>query len=187
MSCAPAFSTGWGRRPWRLPAWWKPSANGLAVVGLRPPLNNFMPARLRLAAAGRSRSSSLLPASPASATRPGSEWSCKINPRSCRCATECRSGPCGPRQPTPGRRFTGPQASCDPVPAAMKTGNDSGEHAVKIPVWLTQGKRNEADKKSHVLAAERGDTHRGGSVSGAEKARRGKKLRSGKCVRKNRP
>lgn len=58
----------------------------------------FMPARRRLAAEARAAQkgrASLVPASPASAARPGQVWSCKGNPRSGSGATERRSVACG--------------------------------------------------------------------------------------------
>ncbi len=58
----------------------------------------FMPARRRLAAAARAAQkgrASLVPASPASAARPGPVWSCKGQLRSGSGATERRSVACG--------------------------------------------------------------------------------------------
>ncbi len=57
-----------------------------------------MPARRRLAAAARAAQkgrASLVPASQATAARPGQVWSCKGNPRSGSGATERRSVACG--------------------------------------------------------------------------------------------
>ncbi|MDY7988771.1 hypothetical protein UY810_22955 [Escherichia coli] len=57
-----------------------------------------MPARRRLAAAAHAAQkgrASLVPASPASAARPGPAWSCKGKPRSGSGATERRSVACG--------------------------------------------------------------------------------------------
>ncbi|HFU8368550.1 TPA: hypothetical protein ACIYM8_005222, partial [Escherichia coli] len=68
----------------------------LSACGLR--LKDFMPARRRLAAAARAAQksrASLVPASPASAARPGPAWSCKGKPRSGSGATERRSVACG--------------------------------------------------------------------------------------------
>lgn len=90
----------------------------------RPPLNGFMPARLRLAAPGRApryRSGSLLPVSPASAPALVGCGHAKSTPGLGRRATERRSGPCGPRQPTPGRQrgTAQPKAAVPPRAAAM--------------------------------------------------------------------
>ena len=75
---------------------WQSVKRGCRPGGLR--LKAFMPARRRLAAAARAAQkgrASLVPASPASAARPGPAWSCKGNPRSGSGATERRSVACG--------------------------------------------------------------------------------------------
>lgn len=107
--------------------------NPKGVVGLRPSLKGLMPARLRLPVTARSRFPPCsFPFRSASATRPGPAWSCKPKTRSGSSGTERRSVACGLRQPAPGRRFTGPQASCDPARAAMRTGNDRKRDVAKM-------------------------------------------------------
>ena len=74
----------------------QPVVRGCRPGGLR--LKDFMPARRRLAAAARAAQkgrASLVPASPASAARPGPAWSCKGQLRSGSGATERRSVACG--------------------------------------------------------------------------------------------
>lgn len=74
----------------------QPVVRGCRPGGLR--LKDFMPARRRLAAAARAAQkgrASLVPASPASAARPGPAWSYKGKPRSGSGATERRSVACG--------------------------------------------------------------------------------------------
>ena len=50
-------------------------------------------------------------------------WLCNPKTRSCRVPQSAVPALAG---------FTGPQASCDPAPAAMKSGNDRGVSAVKM-------------------------------------------------------
>ncbi|WP_407218551.1 hypothetical protein [Escherichia coli] len=74
----------------------QPVVRGCRPGGLR--LKDFMPARRRLAAAARAAQkgrASLVPASQATAARPGSVWSCKGKPRSGSGAAERRSVACG--------------------------------------------------------------------------------------------
>lgn len=106
------------------------SANGLK--GSRPDglcLKGFMPARLRLAAAARSRSSLLVPASPASAARPGRRGHAKPSSSFRRQRPGAPQGvACGPRQPAPGRPFVG-HSKLRPPQRPVKSGNDSGSAA----------------------------------------------------------
>ncbi len=124
MSCAPALCSGRGRPPWRRWQQCKPSANSNKAgrpCGLR--LQGFMPARLRLSVTARSRSS-LLVAVPASfryPPRPVAAMHNALFPPLLRLRVP-HSGPCGPRQPAPGRRFPGPQASCGPAQRRAEKG-----------------------------------------------------------------
>ncbi len=122
MSCAPAVSRPGVTRHSQAPAavgGGVPSAitpHQLSAFGLR--LKSSCPPGCvcpsRLAVAG----SLLVPVLASFRTHPGSVWSCKINPGSGRRATERRCGPCGPRQPTPGRRpCSGPPKDAAPCMA----------------------------------------------------------------------
>lgn len=134
MSCAPALWAGVGPPSLAALATSSSVSNVLAVVGLRPPLkrSSCPPGCVRLHGVALRCASLLLPRSPASAARPGSVRSCKIKTRSCRCATEGRSVPCGPRQPAPGRRFTGPQQAVTRLPPQGKPGDDRRQDVARM-------------------------------------------------------
>lgn len=128
MACAPRQAAGAGRHPWRHRPQCLHSANGqvLSAFGLR--LKGIMPARLRLAAAAHAAQKAARHSFPPRQLPrpPWSALSCKIKPRSASSGTERRSGAYGPRQPAPGRPFTGPQTSC--VPAQRRAKNPSETH-----------------------------------------------------------
>ncbi|SQK76105.1 Uncharacterised protein [Tatumella ptyseos] len=67
-------------------------------------------------------------------------------------------------------KVTSQQRAVTGLPPRCKTGNDSGKSAVKLRGRITQGKRNDTVKEGHVLAAVRGDVHRGCSVYGGKGA-----------------
>lgn len=99
--------------------------NDKRVVGLRPPLKELMPARLRLAAAARSRSSLLVPASPASAPALVLCGHAKSKPGLAGVHQSAVLALAEARRPAPGRRFGVAQqkAAVRCLPAAMNPQN----------------------------------------------------------------
>ncbi|TKK12335.1 hypothetical protein PagCFBP13516_23850 [Pantoea agglomerans] len=89
-----------------------------------------MPARLRLAAAART--ALLVPASPASAARPGPARSCKSKPRSGSVLQGDEASPAGLASPRPADAAPAHRQAVNRHRAPVKTRNDSGESAVKM-------------------------------------------------------
>lgn len=107
--------------------------------------------------------------------RPGVARSCKIKPRSCSVLQGAAPAPAGLASPRPADGSPGHRQAVTRLPPRCKSGNDRWRDVAKMPVGITQGKRDEKVKESAMLASVRGDAHRGGSVHG-RKRRVGEKI-----------